>query len=504
METPSQTYERVTGKKWTGGTSADIQSAYKQYGITAPAGSAQANLALQKALQSGSGSNMTDLGGGLMVPKGSAAETNYNNNIKTPTVISSNQARTGVTDAQNKLNDLTNKQNTTTTQTTEKGPAPANTTTTQSDPLQSKVDEINQSAESEIAAAETLFNNSIATLDANQVNTINSIKETYRKRKEEMDRLNKATLGGKRVSGIVSGRDRYAQDFQTDVLSREEQDGIQRLADLDTQERQLIEEAKAARDENQMQALYENMSKISAINKAKVDQINSLYKNAMDMEKLAMDKAKEQRDQVKDDIANMEKYSENIAASLIDSFTGDAKKDQELVNQAALEYNLDPNFISQAIAEYKIKQQQASPSDLRLYDELVRRGEYKGSFLNFQKTLANAKKVASGAGSANQVLTRDEATRWQLPEELIGKSDKQIIEDLLVTRVPDWFKKSQVSSGNISAAAPASEFQNQWNSFRSQPDMKIYTGQLDLIKAGAKETNAPALNDAEEIVDPFA
>ncbi len=50
METPSQTYERVTGKKWTGGTSTDIQSAYQQYGITAPAGSSDANIALQKAL----------------------------------------------------------------------------------------------------------------------------------------------------------------------------------------------------------------------------------------------------------------------------------------------------------------------------------------------------------------------------------------------------------------------------------------------------------------------
>ena len=50
MELPYQTYERVTGKKWTGGNSADIQSAYKQYGITAPAASSEANLALQKAL----------------------------------------------------------------------------------------------------------------------------------------------------------------------------------------------------------------------------------------------------------------------------------------------------------------------------------------------------------------------------------------------------------------------------------------------------------------------
>ncbi len=52
-ELPYQTYERITGKKWTGGASPEIQSLYKQYNITAPAGSAEANLALQKALVGG-------------------------------------------------------------------------------------------------------------------------------------------------------------------------------------------------------------------------------------------------------------------------------------------------------------------------------------------------------------------------------------------------------------------------------------------------------------------
>lgn len=49
-EAPYQTYERVTGKKWTGGTSPEVASYLQQYGISAPAGSAEANMALQKAL----------------------------------------------------------------------------------------------------------------------------------------------------------------------------------------------------------------------------------------------------------------------------------------------------------------------------------------------------------------------------------------------------------------------------------------------------------------------
>ncbi|MEM5853848.1 MAG: hypothetical protein QW228_05765 [Candidatus Aenigmatarchaeota archaeon] len=49
-EYPYQTYERITGKKWPGGKSPEIVSLLRAYGITAQPGSAEANLALQRAL----------------------------------------------------------------------------------------------------------------------------------------------------------------------------------------------------------------------------------------------------------------------------------------------------------------------------------------------------------------------------------------------------------------------------------------------------------------------
>ncbi|MCX7589383.1 MAG: hypothetical protein N2Z85_00365 [Patescibacteria group bacterium] len=49
-ELPYQTYQRLTGKSWPGGTSQEIVNLLKKYGITAQPGSAEANLALQSAL----------------------------------------------------------------------------------------------------------------------------------------------------------------------------------------------------------------------------------------------------------------------------------------------------------------------------------------------------------------------------------------------------------------------------------------------------------------------
>ena len=52
-ELPYETYERVTGKKWTSGKAADVTKLLGQYGIKAPAGSEQANNELQRALKRG-------------------------------------------------------------------------------------------------------------------------------------------------------------------------------------------------------------------------------------------------------------------------------------------------------------------------------------------------------------------------------------------------------------------------------------------------------------------
>jgi hypothetical protein len=50
-ELPYETYERITGKKWTGGKSADVKSWLSKLDITAPVGSEQANNELQRGLK---------------------------------------------------------------------------------------------------------------------------------------------------------------------------------------------------------------------------------------------------------------------------------------------------------------------------------------------------------------------------------------------------------------------------------------------------------------------
>jgi hypothetical protein len=50
MELPFQTYERLTDNRWPGGTSPEILTLLRIYGIGWPAGSAEANVVLQYCL----------------------------------------------------------------------------------------------------------------------------------------------------------------------------------------------------------------------------------------------------------------------------------------------------------------------------------------------------------------------------------------------------------------------------------------------------------------------
>lgn len=412
----------------------------------------------------------------------------------TPSVITSNQAIQASNNANTALtNVLNNAQNQT--------PRPTQTpnttinlgTSNQSvSPFDSQIEQINQSAARELETYNNIFNLTRQRLDAETNSTIANIQQIYSKRKDEMASANKNALEFKRVSGIVSGRDRYAQDYQTDVLSDEERNGIKRIADLDAEQETLIMQAKQAREAKDMEALFQNMQMYETINKSKQAAIANLYKQAIDFEKLAIDRSKEQRSALMDQLDTQAKYADNLAATVMGSLTGDTKQDKEVFSAFASQYGIDPSFIEQAVSEYKLKQNQALPSDLREYEIMKQRGEYNGSFFNYLQSKKNAERVVGsggGGGISNKSLTQDEIDRFNLPQSLLGKSDQSIIQDLTVSRVPAWFKQF------VQQTEPGKTFDQQgwqsiWNTFRNTEDMAVYKAQfkIDLPKSSSSST----------------
>jgi len=101
-----------------------------------------------------------------------------------------------------------------------------------------------------------------ATMEENNASYIEEIKRSFEIRKRQMAQLNKMSLAGITKSGIRSGRQRYASEINTGIVTAEESAGIARLTELDSQEKMLILQAKNAMTEKSMDMLNKSYALI--------------------------------------------------------------------------------------------------------------------------------------------------------------------------------------------------------------------------------------------------
>lgn len=400
---------------------------------------------------------------------------NYSTN---PTVQSSTAATNAATNAQNQLQTITNpppsgenqnsNQNGTQTQTGSVGALVGNQ---QSDPLQGQVDALNSSAEAEINNINNIFAGFQSTMDQNTQNLINSITQNYANRIAEQNRANQALIGSTNVSGIVSGRSRYAQEVQAGILSAEETAGIQRIASLESEKATLISQAQQAADEKKMNLLFKKMEEVNNIRKQQQDAIADLHRQAIDFEKLALDKAKEARQVIKDDIANMEDLADNIAGALSDRLTGDKKLDEKVYEEYANEYGVTPDYLKTAVGKYK---NSMTPAAMKEFEYMKKNYGFKGSPLDYMRNKRDATRIATTGGTT---LTLDEAEQLGLPKSVVGMNEKELIQSLSLSKPPAWFKKIYERT-NISEKVDPGSLAQEWNRLRNSADVQVFRNSI--------------------------
>lgn len=165
--------------------------------------------------------------------------------------------------------------------------------------------------------SEKAFNDYISALDARRVSlsdankaAIDDIKATYERIKAEQRQLNEGVLGALTQAGIRSGRSKYAPEMEAFRISEEQNRGLKRLEALDRQALTLVREAETAAAEKDFELLSERYSAWKDNEKEKQAAITEMHKNAMDEERLAIDRAREKREQAKfewDVLQEMEK-----------------------------------------------------------------------------------------------------------------------------------------------------------------------------------------------------
>lgn len=198
-----------------------------------------------------------------------------------------------------------------------------------------------------------------AKLDSTLSSLVDSIQKKYEARRLKMQDVNARNLEGKRISGITSGRMKYANTMEDNLLSTEELDGQARLAEIDAEEMTLIAQAKQARDEASYTAFYKNMDRLDALSKEKMDTITNLHNAA-----IAADKAldEKRRNSITEEQAlfnlSQDKASSfaKTAYELMSTMKTDADKEAYL-QKLAKDQKLDPEILRGAIDEYGGKQE---------------------------------------------------------------------------------------------------------------------------------------------------
>ncbi len=218
-----------------------------------------------------------------------------------PAVMTSEIADTRNTENQNELagiqTGLEESNANTSGTTTQKTTTGASTTGGEEiDPLQGKIDAANAAVDAEVAQMTGLLDARMSSLSASSQAQIESIKATFEARRAETRRLNEILLQSNTKAGIRAGRQRYAAEINSGILTGIEQDGIRRIAALDAQEMELINAAQSASDTNQFNLLSQKMDMLHTARKEKEQAIADLNKAAMEQEMHALDKAKKERE----------------------------------------------------------------------------------------------------------------------------------------------------------------------------------------------------------------
>lgn len=217
---------------------------------------------------------------------------------------------------------------------------------------------IDDKYKSEIDIVNSNFDSMKLTSSATTQALIDSIKAKYASRITQMEDINKRSLAAKEKMGYRSGRARYASLIQEGILTGEELDGQQRISELHAEELSLIAQAEKAQSDLDMELLDKHMTKLSDIQDRKVAELQNLSKLAIDRERLALDKIKQERDIAKQDEEMMYKKSQEVSGAMLDSFSS-LKTDSEksaFIEKMAKEHGIDPDVLLSDINDGLVKQ----------------------------------------------------------------------------------------------------------------------------------------------------
>lgn len=305
--------------------------------------------------------------------------------------------------------------------------------------------------DADMAAVSAELSRIQASMDARTATTIENIKQEYAQLDAEQRMANKAYEAGVTTAGFVSGRSQYAQEIQMGIVKAAVDDGINKLSKIQAKKAQLINEAEAARDERNYKLLS---AKMDALRENAKDERDF----ALKLEQNVREAAREERNAVKENLANESRIGEILAASVIGSLTGNATTDNAMIQSVATAQGISPLVLRSSIDAYKA--QQAKDAKASLPAKALEYEYYKSQG---GKKTPDQYFAPTGNGGGGKVLTKDDVEFYGLSPSMVGQSETAFRASLSSQVAPQWFANQ---TKVVQPSATSGQIQSLWNAFR--------------------------------------
>lgn len=218
-------------------------------------------------------------------------------------------------------------------------------------PEAQQLQDINRGFEDQVNAFNEQLTQFGATLDAQTNAQIAGLGAEFKRRAEEMKRINQARQGGLALFGARAGRTRFAPEIQAGIISNEEREASGRISALIAQEQELVRAARAANTSKQFSLFAQKMGNIREIQDRKRQELLDLNVIAKQESERISAKAQAQREQAITAQQEIEKIAELTAPLLLsqDAAGELVRPSQEDIFAIAQESGLDPLFLNKAV-----------------------------------------------------------------------------------------------------------------------------------------------------------
>lgn len=322
-----------------------------------------------------------------------------------------------------------------------------------------------------------------ANLDANTKAAIDNIQQQFALRKTQQTEINRQQEAGRKQSLLIGGSSRYAQLSSNGIMTTQETNGVQELAQLDAEENNLINQAKTAQTNGDFQLMDKQLALAESKRQEKAAAAQKLNASIV----AENNKIKEQVTQSTRDTA---------IADLFSSGTTDPAKILSALNKDGGNYTLDEigkaldtitknngfkdlKSLSGSIQDFYIQKENNSlPSNIESLPE----NEQLKAYLDYIKPTK-----AVGVGTVKKI-TLTEAKSQGLPLSVVGMTESDLVNSLQSEEPPKWFvEKTQSEEGMVLSTQ---NIKTQWDKYRQTFGGKTKTQTTQENAASANKEKA--------------